>query len=873
MHWIFRRNSYLFFIYFFGCVWSSWSSHPLSDVERYEVVQPRRLTEGRRKRDLSSTENPHPDKVHYAISLEGTDYIVHLEKNRGLLGDQYSETYYLENGTEVTERPVLQSHCFYHGEIQNVTDSSASIHTCSGIRGFLQVKEQVYLIEPLEGSEDGKHAVYRAEHLRAKQATCGVSNETLYDYGPKMAALFNPSHWKSAPLAKSKHYVEMYLVVDNAEYIKYDRNLEKVRRRMMEITNHVDKLYRTLNFRVALVGLEVWAQGDKFQVSSDSDKTLTSFIKWRNNDLLKRKKHDNAQLVTGVDFDGTTVGLATKFAMCTDKSAAVNEDHSTNALGVASTIAHEMGHNLGMSHDEDLARCFVAKTSGGCVMAPSVGATVNKNCSVLQECTNPCCNATTCRLKVDAVCADGECCHNCQFKQVGEVCRSSNGDCDLTEYCSGSSGQCPQDAFQMNGVPCKNGNGYCYNGECPSHSQHCLTLWGAVTSTQEKDQTVVRGVGWSQSGEIELTKKKKRKEKKVDDSVFLFWNPTGAKVAPDICFEENQKGNKYLYCRRTRNGFEGCRKKDVKCGKLHCTGGNEFPITNSRYTITPYWGGKMCKLAEMTGDVTGDTKDLGLVPNGTKCGEGMVCRAGQCLSLSIYGSSDCSAKCNNRGVCNHKMECHCDPGWAPPYCDRKDSTIPKGGNTLIIAIVAAIVALLLVGILLAGGFMYYNRRNKKEENKIKVKSDSTSGLSNPLFQENRSNGSPQVGRPQISGPQLLNSVTVPSIQDQSDSFCVTVIPTRPPPQPPKTAQVVKPNVPPPPVPPVKPGKTGPTPLQARPPPPPSKPLPELKTKPTIKHNLCPPVPPVKPASSTPASHPNQMGHRPKVALKPPVQLR
>uniref|UniRef100_H3AQK7 ADAM metallopeptidase domain 8 n=1 Tax=Latimeria chalumnae TaxID=7897 RepID=H3AQK7_LATCH len=781
----------------------------------------------------------HPDKVHYAISLEGTDYIVHLEKNRGLLGDQYSETYYLENGTEVTERPVLQSHCFYHGEIQNVTDSSASIHTCSGIRGFLQVKEQVYLIEPLEGSEDGKHAVYRAEHLRAKQATCGVSNETLYDYGPKMAALFNPSHWKSAPLAKSKHYVEMYLVVDNAEYIKYDRNLEKVRRRMMEITNHVDKLYRTLNFRVALVGLEVWAQGDKFQVSSDSDKTLTSFIKWRNNDLLKRKKHDNAQLVTGVDFDGTTVGLATKFAMCTDKSAAVNEDHSTNALGVASTIAHEMGHNLGMSHDEDLARCFVAKTSGGCVMAPSVGhsfplccgsdnpsergtkpqtkclcnlsffkffvtlflrATVNKNCSVLQECTNPCCNATTCRLKVDAVCADGECCHNCQFKQVGEVCRSSNGDCDLTEYCSGSSGQCPQDAFQMNGVPCKNGNGYCYNGECPSHSQHCLTLWGAGNVVHH----------WT---------------------CLLFFLP---------------KNLSY------RMRFSD--RRDVKCGKLHCTGGNEFPITNSRYTITPYWGGKMCKLAEMTGDVTGDTKDLGLVPNGTKCGEGMVCRAGQCLSLSIYGSSDCSAKCNNRGVCNHKMECHCDPGWAPPYCDRKDSTIPKGfagGNTLIIAIVAAIVALLLVGILLAGGFMYYNRRNKKEENKIKVKSDSTSGLSNPLFQENRSNGSPQVGRP----------------QDQSDSFCVTVIPTRPPPQ------VVKPNVPPPPVPPVKPGKTGPTPLQARPPPPPSKPLPELKTKPTIKHNLCPPVPPVKPASSTPASHPNQMGHRPKVALKPPVQLR
>lgn len=53
----------------------------------------------------------------------------------------------------------------------------------------------------------------------------------------------------------------------------------------------------------------------------------------------------------------------------------VPQDHSTNPIGAASTMAHEMGHNLGMSHDEDVAgcRCPVSKTDGGCVMAGSVG--------------------------------------------------------------------------------------------------------------------------------------------------------------------------------------------------------------------------------------------------------------------------------------------------------------------------------------------------------------------------------------------------------------------------------------------------------------------------------------------------------------------
>lgn len=36
--------------------------------------------------------------------------------------------------------------------------------------------------------------------------------------------------------------------------------------------------------------------------------------------------------------------------------------------------------------------------------------------SPMQECTNPCCNATTCRLTEGSQCAEGDCCDNCKVR-------------------------------------------------------------------------------------------------------------------------------------------------------------------------------------------------------------------------------------------------------------------------------------------------------------------------------------------------------------------------------------------------------------------------------------------------------------------------
>ncbi|MEE6527271.1 hypothetical protein FKM82_028532, partial [Ascaphus truei] len=88
---------------------------------------------------------------------------------------------------------------------------------------------------------------------------------------------------------------------------------------------------------------------------------------------------------------------------------------------------------------------------------------------------------------------------------------------------------------------------------------------------------------------------------------------------------------------------------DVKCGRLHCVRGNEFPITRKKYVLTLH-GGQECKVAALAEEDSGETDDPGMVLSGTKCGMGMVCFEGACRDLSVYGEKNCSAKCNNRGV-------------------------------------------------------------------------------------------------------------------------------------------------------------------------------------------------------------------------------
>lgn len=96
--------------------------------------------------------------------------------------------------------------------------------------------------------------------------------------------------------------------------------------------------------------------------------------------------------------------------------------------------------------------CGIELASAGTLCRPVAGA-----CDVAEVCTG-----TSPECPADA------------FRPAGFVCRPVAGDCDLEEVCSGTSPQCPADQFKPNTVECRPAAGVCDVAEfCTGSSAAC----------------------------------------------------------------------------------------------------------------------------------------------------------------------------------------------------------------------------------------------------------------------------------------------------------------------------------------------------------------------------------------------------------------
>lgn len=185
------------------------------------------------------------------------------------------------------------------------------------------------------------------------------------------------------------------------------------------------QVYKPMNTFIALIALEIWTDADKIMVTTPAGDTLVEFTKWRNENLIKRQKHDNAYLITLVwkwpikllffvflifiykttwfvivSVISTLMGRQWAWHMlapCAQTTLPessryqkkeiffikitgflrwwpvsnipvlchVSQDHNAQTTAVGATLAHEMGHNLGMSHDSTSCTC----ASDSCIMA------------------------------------------------------------------------------------------------------------------------------------------------------------------------------------------------------------------------------------------------------------------------------------------------------------------------------------------------------------------------------------------------------------------------------------------------------------------------------------------------------------------------
>ncbi|XP_075238230.1 disintegrin and metalloproteinase domain-containing protein meltrin [Lycorma delicatula] len=762
---------------------------PAPEFLKHVVIRPK-IFHGREKRSLQSTRKhqnglEHVHDIVVSFNLHGKDHLLDLRLNRELIPNNYFERHQ-KNGSHVTRRPRGKDFelCHYIGKLRGVKNSWAALSTCNGLSGVVYNGESLHYIEKSksgdssnstssegenEGNFDGmidgsvEHYIYSHEDLDTNlNRTCGYSgtaenHHITHFHADKLRYKRSDGSDDAQDIRgpynanKMSRYVELVLVVDNRDYKELGESLPKVYTHCKNIANIINALYMPLNIFIALVGVVVWSEMDEIALSENGDTTLTNFLHYRRAQLFKEYPNDNAQLLTRMQFENGVVGKALKGPICTfEFSGGVSMDHSPVIGLVATTVAHEMGHNFGMEHDSAGCECPEER----CIMAPSsssmspthwsscsmeylafafehgmdyclrnkpkglfgspvcgngfVEAGEQCDCGLKEHCNNPCCNASTCMLYSNASCATGECCDlkTCRPRTAGSVCRTADHECDLPEYCTGQSEYCPKDVFKMDGEACDRGKAFCYQGSCRSHSDQCKLLWG----------------------------------------------PSG-KSSDLQCYKMNMKGSRYGNCgyNRLNQSYIKCENDNIQCGMLHCMHLNERlefgmeTVSILSHSFLSSGDKNIIPCRSVIVDLGLNEVDPGLAPDGAKCGPDMMCVNQKCMNVSSLRANTkegaCPMGCSGNGVCNSNGHCHCKPGFAPPICDypgtggSADSGPAADPNARQEVIVA--LYLVFLGIVpfvaLVALFTYYMRRNpvfwrKKPRSIIIIEKKSSSGL-------------------------------------------------------------------------------------------------------------------------------------------------
>ncbi|XP_032094426.1 disintegrin and metalloproteinase domain-containing protein 21-like [Thamnophis elegans] len=235
------------------------------------------------------------------------------------------------------------------------------------------------------------------------------------------------------------------------------------------------------------------------------------------------------------------------------------------------------------------------------------------------ECRKNGCCQKDCQFKKDIDCLYGLCCEKCQFSQAGTQCREAASECDLPEFCNGTSYDCPTDVYKQDGTPCGH-HDHCFLGLCLDLHTHCRALFGP-----------------------------------------------DAREAPLSCFKTmNMPGDRFGNCGKDGSYFRPCPEKDVLCGRVQCVNGKISSIANGQEVLQTPVDGTLCWGTEF--DLGEDIYDLGAVRDGTSCGPDKICLNRSCVDVAVLDFDCDPAVCRHRGVCNSNRNCHCSYGWAPPLC-------------------------------------------------------------------------------------------------------------------------------------------------------------------------------------------------------------
>ncbi|KAK2504020.1 hypothetical protein MC885_007298 [Smutsia gigantea] len=561
-----------------------------------------------------------PGWISYSLHFGGQRHVVHMKVKKFLLSRHLPVFTYTDQGALLEDQFFVPNDCYYHGYVEGDPDSLVVLSTCfGGFQGTLHTKGIAYAIEPKRLSTTFEHLIYKMDHEETQSSPmrCGLTDEEI-------ARQLEIQESDKSTLLQSgyegwwthKRFLELAVVVDNNRYVHSMSNISVVQKEVCLVVNDIGSYLSSLDIDVVLMGIEVWTEQNPVAVNNIGS-LLSGFCRWKKGSFNTRLPHDIAHVFVKEAY-GIQVGLAYVGTVCNiNYNCGVASFMNDNFYDFALIVSHEIGHNLGMPHDNRTCKCekktcimFAGKSSTSRFSNCSYGylwSTIAKttclhsppnleniftlthcgnsvvedgeecDCGPLQLCAkDPCCQSN-CTLMPGAACAFGRCCKDCQILPSGSVCRGQVNECDLPEWCNGTSHQCPEDAHVQDGVPCMDA-GLCYGRQCHNRDEQCRRIFGRE-----------------------------------------------AKSASEICYRAlNTRGDRFGHCGFSGSQYVQCNTSDVLCGRVQCTNVARIPLLRDHSTVHfTHVNGVTCWGTDYHLGMT--IPDVGDVKDGTECGAGRIC--------------------------------------------------------------------------------------------------------------------------------------------------------------------------------------------------------------------------------------------------------
>ncbi|XP_031751133.1 disintegrin and metalloproteinase domain-containing protein 12 [Xenopus tropicalis] len=298
------------------------------------------------------------NKLQFSIRMKGKDHVLTLHKAHDLLAGNFSASHYEADGRLVTESLGHQEHCCYTGSVDGLVESLVSLCTCPSLSGYITLREEIYSFDALRPAEPEENTTIKL-HYHPIHPAMGAA--------PRRSRR-SPQYSHLAEGAREPYKIELFLVADKEEFQRHGESVERTRHHLMAVAYHLNQIFLDIDFQIFLVGIEIWSEENKVNISDAADSSLLRFLEWREQVLLPRMHHDNVQLISGVRFKNHILGEAFLAQMCSEShSGGVIRDTGISPKELAKYIAHEIGHNLGMKHDTE--NCYCPVGPGRCLLS------------------------------------------------------------------------------------------------------------------------------------------------------------------------------------------------------------------------------------------------------------------------------------------------------------------------------------------------------------------------------------------------------------------------------------------------------------------------------------------------------------------------